>query len=376
MYLSELRFSEYLNRSREWVTSPISFENVNLIVGKNASGKTRLLNVISGLAQILTRTNTKLFEVGIYEATFRSAENEYKYKLELADYKVKMEQLVVNGVVKLDRTEESGGFIYNESEKKDMQFKSPADQVVAANRRDALQHPFFDELFDWANSVRHYKFGTAFGQTTLKSIQQRELEGITEEITNSDLLIDLFMQGDSKFGKKFRKAIIADMNTLGYDCTDVKVMNIDKFLRNKNQILSLAVQEKSLQTPTIQITMSQGMYRALALLIHINFMQMRNMRACVLLDDIGEGLDYGRASSLVMLMIERANQQRFQLIMTTNDRFVMNGVDLKYWSILLREGSRVQVFNQKNSKEAFDEFEFVGLNNFDFFSSEYFLGKN
>ena len=103
---------------------------------------------------------------------------------------------------------------------------------------------------------------------------------------------------------------------------------------------------------------------------------MRNMRGCVLLDDIGEGLDYSRASALVLMMIERASQHQFQLIMTTNDRFVMNGVDLEYWSILLREGSRVQVFNQKNSKKAFDEFEFVGLNNFDFFSSEYFLSKN
>jgi len=377
MYLSEIKFSEYMNQPREWNTSPISFEDVNLIVGKNASGKSRLLNVIVGLSQILTRSRTKLFQTGTYEATFRSGSNEYNYTLGLQDYKVVLEQLVVDDVVKLDRSEESVGFIYNESEGKDMEFQSPDDQVVAASRRDALQHPYFEEIFRWANSVRHYKFGSSFGQSHLKTIQQQELEGTSEEtaITDPDYLIDLFTQGERKFGKKFRQAIVADMNTLGYECTDVKVMNIDKFLRTKNQILSLAVQEKSLKTPTIQIVMSQGMFRALALIIHVNFMQMRNMGGCILLDDIGEGLDFSRASSLVMMMIERADQHQFQLIMTTNDRFVMNGVDLKYWSILLRDGPHVQVFNQKNSKEAFDEFELIGLNNFDFFSSDFFLGK-
>ncbi|MES1225487.1 MAG: ATP-binding protein, partial [Bacteroidota bacterium] len=54
------------------------------------------------------------------------------------------------------------------------------------------------------------------------------------------------------------------------------------------------------------------------------------------------------------------------------DRFVMNKVPLKYWSIIQRNLSGSKIFNYKNSKKVFDEFEFTGLNNFDFFSKNFF----
>lgn len=57
--------------------------------------------------------------------------------------------------------------------------------------------------------------------------------------------------------------------------------------------------------------------------------------------------------------------------MATNDRFVMNNVPLEMWTVLQRKGSRCQVFNFNNSKEKFENFRFTGLNNFDFFATDY-----
>ena len=92
----------------------------------------------------------------------------------------------------------------------------------------------------------------------------------------------------------------------------------------------------------------------------------------MLIDDIGEGLDFSRAQSFISLLIERALANRIQLIMTTNDRFVMNGVPLKYWSVIRRTRSNVRLVNIRNSKKVFQEFEMLGLNNFDFFSTNFF----
>ena len=91
-----------------------------------------------------------------------------------------------------------------------------------------------------------------------------------------------------------------------------------------------------------------------------------------MIDDIGEGLDFERSSSLIRLLIKKASSSKFQLIMTTNDRFVMNNMPIKYWTILDRVGSECLVYNYRNSRKLFNEFELTGLNNFDLFSSNLF----
>ena len=59
--------------------------------------------------------------------------------------------------------------------------------------------------------------------------------------------------------------------------------------------------------------------------------------------------------------------------MSTNDRFVMNNVPLEYWSVIDRVEGECKIYNYKNSPKLFDEFALTGMNNFDFFSSYYYL---
>ena len=54
----------------------------------------------------------------------------------------------------------------------------------------------------------------------------------------------------------------------------------------------------------------------------------------------------------------------------------MNEVDLKYWHVVHRTGNKVEVLDYQNSKKRFDEFKFLGLSNFDFFSSKSYLGRD
>ena len=68
------------------------------------------------------------------------------------------------------------------------------------------------------------------------------------------------------------------------------------------------------------------MFRALSLITQITYSQLTSTPSCILVDDIGEGLDYERASALIKLVVEKARGKSIQLIMATNDRFVMNSV--------------------------------------------------
>ena len=118
--------------------------------------------------------------------------------------------------------------------------------------------------------------------------------------------------------------------------------------------------------------MSQGMFRALSLIIHINVILFQRKSRTVIIDDIGEGLDFSRSKQFISLLIDRSQAAEIQLIMTTNDRFIMNGVSLEYWSVLSRHGSSVKTINKKNSPQVFSDFDDLGLNNFDFFSNNFF----
>ena len=113
------------------------------------------------------------------------------------------------------------------------------------------------------------------------------------------------------------------------------------------------------------------MFRALAIIIHINYAIMSRKASCIIIDDIGEGLDFERSCSLIQLLMRKAHESNVQLIMATDDRFVMNMVPLEHWTILYRTPGQSLVFNHNNARHAFEEFKFTGLNNFDFFSTDF-----
>ena len=121
--------------------------------------------------------------------------------------------------------------------------------------------------------------------------------------------------------------------------------------------------------------MSQGMFRVLSLIIQLNYSKMAQRATTVVIDDIGEGLDFERSCALINLLMAKYSGSNIQLIMATNDRFVMNQVPLETWSVLQRSGHHCRVFNHANSSQAFEEFKFTGLNNFDFFATDFIHGS-
>ena len=107
------------------------------------------------------------------------------------------------------------------------------------------------------------------------------------------------------------------------------------------------------------------------MIIQMNYSVMAKKPSCVLIDDIGEGLDFQRSCSLIKLLTQKAEKSAVQLVMATNDRFVMNTIPLEAWTVLRRTGPTIRVYNYANSKERFDQFKFTGMNNFDFYAFDF-----
>lgn len=368
MKISSLKYFEFNGGSREWGLDEFSLGPTTLMVGKNSSGKTRALNVIYGLARLISGAQREFFESGTYDATFEIEEKVFRYQLEFSDRKVVSESLEVDGVRRFGRGADGRGTIYAAKLGSDLEISMPDDALVVLARRDKVQHPFLEPMHKWAESARHYEFGTSLGRTNVTPLL--ELLSRREDDLDAKRVIDAYTKGFKSYGKNFDDAVLADFSALGYECTDVGIEQLD--IPNLPTLGVLYVREANLRSTTTQIAMSQGMFRALGIVILLNYSIFAKIAGTILIDDIGEGLDFDRSKRSIALLIERAEQAGLQLIMTTNDRFVMNGVDLDKWAVISRKGHKVHVFNKTNSAKIFDEFASVGLSNFDFFSTNFF----
>ena len=386
MKLDIVEYIENEGLPSQWSIEGCQLGYINLIVGKNATGKSRILKAINILADFLadrekikSSSNKRQWNL-IFNAY--EPEEKIEYRLIIDQGQVTLENFYIGSKTYLERGKGGEGRIFAEELQTQMKFQTPSDKHAAVERRDSVQHPFFESLYNWAKSLRYYPFGTSLGQDYLLSFPAKKDIRTIIDSKDTDFVVDIFKSGKEDFGNKFIELIISDMKSIGYDLSSIEIQtpsflqeeieSIPSFLETPQH---LSVREHTLNANTEQSQMSQGMFRALSLIIQINYALFSQEQCpdCILIDDIGEGLDYERSSALIKLLIEKAKTGSLQLIMTTNDRFIMNGVPLEYWSVIERLPGCSKLYNIYNSQERFEEFEFTGLNNFDFFSSDFYL---
>jgi energy-coupling factor transporter ATP-binding protein EcfA2 len=375
MTLRSIKYTQFAGMPQEWGIDEFRLGQINLLVGKNAIGKTRTLNVINGLANLVCGESPLAYVSGEYDVMLEGEKDRLQYALHYEERRIIAETLHVNGELLLERHQGGRGQIKAIQLGQKMEFQAPDIQLASVVRRDSVQHPFFDDLFDWGKSCRHFSFGGELGRSTFAVFVKT---GSAPDFNpkETDKAVALFKRAHKKYDKVFSDLVVTDMNKLGYNLEDIGVEPLPGVIVQQGPAVvpeGIYVKERDLKARVYQNEISQGMFRALSLIIHLDYAVLEQLPSCILIDDIGEGLDFERATSLIELMIEKAKVSSTQLVMSTNDRFTMNSVPLEYWSVIQREGGRCRVFNYENSKKIFDEFNFTGLANFDFLSSEFYL---
>ena len=380
MKLRRFDYSQFEDQPTEWKTVDCTFGDINLIVGRNATGKTKTLNVIRALAELFSEADELKWGEGKFDVEFQDDDSKVLYALEYTNRKIVNEQLIIDGTTFLSRGADGTGVIYFKQLKQEVEFQTSDNRAAVFAKRDSIQHPFLDRLFQWGQGLLRFDFGTPLGRMEIEIRQQPDQDGdlnLDSDSKGIQGVIEKFRIGKRDYGTPFVDAIIADMARIEYELEEiglaaspevsVKIQNIPASHE------MFYVKESDLNANTFQLHISQGMFRAFSVLIQINYSLLTNEPSCILIDDIGEGLDFARSSALVNLIIEKVKGTATQLIMTTNDRFIMNSVPLEYWIILERRGGQTIHHNYRNSKEMFEDFELTGLSNFDLFSSNYYL---
>ncbi len=373
MYLIKFSFRENAGQKIEWLIDKVTLSKINLIVGKNSSGKTRTLNALSDLVSMLRGKGSTATGPVTYELLFRNNKGVMKYELAYDPETIQMERLTVEDELLLERGEEGAGKIKYESTPGSifLDFEIPHDQLACFAKRDRLQHPFIEDIYEWAITLRRFDFSGDLGKSRYALKSAFESKEVDWSITNNSLVPVVTVAFDHY--PRFHDQVITDMQGIGYDLEDFGVIHFtERFGSAAQDRFAVFTTEAGLEKQVTQRDMSQGMFRAFSVLAQLNYYIYCGHTGMIIIDDIGEGLDFSRAKHLVQVLITKAEESGIQLIMSTNDSFIMNAVDIQNWAVLVREGNKISLFNYENSKEIFEEFKFTGLNNFDFYASEFF----
>ncbi len=373
MQLQSIQYQEFKDTPQEWTLKEFSLGDITLLAGRNSSGKSRVLNIIVGLAKLLSGFSQGM-RTGDYNFCFKHDDKVYQYSLKYENFEVLSESLLINGETFLERGKGGIGKIKAENiDGKSMyiEFQTPASEVAAFARRDSIQHGFLENLYTWASSTKHYKFSSeGLGKNTLVVLKK---DNIPMNDKGLDTALGVFTLGRKKYGEDFVKSIIQDFAEIEYGVDNIDVappISIET-VDFPGEVNTLFVKENDLPGKTDQVSMSDGMYRVLALLIHINYAEFSTSARCILIDDIGEGLDFERSRRLVTLLRSKSQKYGFQMLLSTNDKFVMNEVPLEEWAIVDRNKNVVEIKNYQNAKDIFERFRFTGLSNFSFLEFDF-----
>jgi hypothetical protein len=338
--------------AEDWITDEIYLQKLNLFVGKNATGKSRIVTTPVGFAEMITQK--KNIYRGNWNFTFtREDEKLLSYIINRDKNDVITEKILIDQNIVLDRSKEVTQ-LYTFLEEGFEIITPPDNKLILHIRRDKKEYPYLEDIVSWAERTHFFKFGKILTTSFLG-------DGLTGKELISIEDVPAFIRGLDESSKN---EIIEEFNMLGYDLKGFYT----KQERGKDV---LYIKEKGLKHDLRQNRLSQGMFRALALIVFINYLIAKGNADTIIVDDLGEGLDYERATELGKLIFNKLENTNIQFIASSNDSFLMDVVDIKYWSILKRSDNEVKVYNYENSKDKFNNFRFSGLSNFDLFSSDY-----
>ena len=352
MILKSFKYS-----TTDWTLDGLTLDNANLIVGKNSSGKSRALYALRRVKSLLSQRNTENDKSDFKtELIFIDNENgkrrrEIRLSLSISkEGKVISESLIVNDEVKIKR-ERHIGKINNED------VNPPEDMLLMHVRRDVDKYDFIEDIIGWSE------------ETVIRSF-------IDQYHPSNDELYELV----SKFTPKMRNHIVKMAKDVGFPLKDFgtffDLFNSHGTISSKVDIESLKkvkfilIEEENVGFILLD-DLSSGMYRTILLLILIEQLINLDRPALIAIDDLGEGLDYSRATKVGRLLFSICEEYDIQLIATSNEEFMMNIVDISNWNILVREGGMVKSITSEFCPEEFEDFKFSGLSNFDFFTSDF-----
>jgi energy-coupling factor transporter ATP-binding protein EcfA2 len=342
----------------QWGISNLVFSDLNLIVGRNAVGKSRTIGSLANLIKMILQQQQPDAIDSSWQIELSDDKTSLSYHVRVSQNRILEERICYQGEDVLVRKGDTTRIKAVSDSFKEIH--PPADKLALQVRRDTIEYPYFEDIITWATNTYGLKFGKITGWNSDKDQYAFNLFPTPESIPNMFDSLD----------EEGRVNILSSLKKLGYNIHQISARRIDVVPANTSARL-LEINEEGIPRQLLEMELSQGMLRSLYLLIFIEYIANAKTPRLLVIDDLCEGLDYQRAVVLGQTVFEVCKDKNIQLIATSNDGFLMDVVKLDYWNVLQRKGSTVVGINKANAPKVFEDFKFTGLTNFDFFSSDY-----
>jgi len=343
-FTMHLKSFEYKD-TYSWELETIHFNQLNLIVGKNAVGKSKTLNALVEVAKFIKG------EGGIDIASHRcrvvfadANDKEIEYSYDWFKGEIAVETMIVGNEIIISRGKEQA-LLNGEP------INPPTNKLIIQTQRDTNRFPEFEAVISWAEHTRGFSF------SDLTSYHSYSIPSMFSDKMKFEELYEKIDQAKEDF-------IVQTMRSLGYRIKEVAKLDLTQY-----KIIYL--NEEDVETPLLPHALSNGMVRVFYMLTYLAYIATVEGAKTFLVDDLGEGLDFSRSSKLSKVIFEYCQSNDIQLIVTSNDNFMMNAVDLNNWIVLQRMGNKVKSFSQTTHPEMFIKFRKMGLSNFDMLSTDY-----
>jgi energy-coupling factor transporter ATP-binding protein EcfA2 len=206
MIITKIDFRERRGKDVYWQIKNVNLTMFNIIIGLNATGKTRLVNTIANFAKTLSGKISYLKD-GKWNIEFQNpgVNTVYQYNLEIEDNVVLFEEMIKDKDVLLKRQKEDGE-ILSKIQDKMVGFSPPKNQLTPHVRRDIKEFPFLEELLNWAENFYGYMFtNTTPKQVALSSSSGSVLENLgtipyilADALKNREIRDTIEQKGDSQ----------------------------------------------------------------------------------------------------------------------------------------------------------------------------------
>jgi len=371
-----LKLSKFSYNSRFPEIEDIALKDLNLLVGKNANGKSTLLAYIRIIAEVL-KENAGAAKIWGRTDSFKITSQKSKQKLEynldrnLFSEKVFItkEYLKHNDEFKVRRNNVETTI--RNINGKPTKIDPPDDKLTIHIRRDKKEYPYFENLIIWAENTYFIDFNaTKLEDFSFESEQMKLLERVRRSEDSSMRYNDLVAYYYAQLSTQKRNSIKEAINYIGFHIIEIR---IDDYYKNYNYVCPtpLSFSEINEHEFIEDTLLSSGMKRTIYLIIYIEYLIAKKTPSTLLIDDLGEGLDYERSVNLGKYVFQRCKDSNVQLIAASNDNFLLDAIDLEYWTILNRKGNKISAINMESHPEIFEKFNFVGLSNFSLLSSDF-----
>lgn len=344
MILSEFTYKDISG----WQLEKLSFNLLNLIVGKNAVGKSRTIEAIGNVIRFIKgELETEVLD---FSCSLQLKDGyTLQYSFDVKGGQVISEELKRDDRWMIRRTQSQTIMLGDE-------INPPMNRLVIQARRDTKKYPEIEEIIQWAEQTFVFVFSNI--TTSPNSLSPYA-------ISNEPLISSMY----EKISEERQNTLIAYMKELGY-----RIDRVEEYERPSGAKW-LHIHEIGIERPLTQFDLSNGMFRAFCVLLYMIYSSTLSKARCLMIDDLGEGLDYMRSTKLGEIMFSYCQENQIQLIVTSNDSFLMDSIDLAHWNILQREGNHVHGLNSITHTQLFEKFARTGLSNFDMLSSN-FIANN